>query len=214
MSAIERDNLSWIRELRSEGEVQQAALRDLRKFILRGLRRSLASRPMTDDSFFEDTAQESLLRIVEKLNHFEGRSRFLTWATSVAIRVATTELRRRRWKDVSLDGLVADGASLGQHAVSRDVEPDAYWERNSILEEVNTIIGRDLSEKQRMALLAELRGMPQVEIARHLGCSKNALYKVVHDARKNLRRCLISAGYEPASLIEAFSKRGHYDELV
>ncbi len=37
-----------------------------------------------------------------------GDSRFTTWAVTVAVRVAFTELRRAKWQDVSLDRLVED----------------------------------------------------------------------------------------------------------
>ena len=39
-------------------------------------------------------------------------------------------------------------------------------------------IRNGLTTKQRGALLAELQGMPQDEIARHLGSNRNALYKL------------------------------------
>ena len=44
----------------------------------------------------------------KKIDTFEGRSQFTTWAYKIAVRVALNELRRRRWRDVSLDGLEAD----------------------------------------------------------------------------------------------------------
>ena len=56
-------------------------------------------------------------------------------------------------------------------------------------------IEHDLTEKQRTALLAELKGMPQDEIARQLGSNRNAIYKLTHDARKKLRAALEAAGY-------------------
>ena len=49
------------------------------------------------------------------------------------------------------------------------------------------IIRSELTEKQRTALLAELKGMPQDEIAKHLGSNRNALYKLTHDARRRLK---------------------------
>ena len=63
------------------------------------------------------------------------------------------------------------------------------------------LIENTLTNRQRTALLAELKGMPQVEIARQLGCNLNALYKLTHDARKKLKSGLESAGYAADELL-------------
>ena len=74
--------------------------------LLRNLRRGLSGRPRADDSFLEDCAQESLLRVLDKIDQFDSRSQFVTWATAIATRVALGQLRRSRWKDVSISDLV------------------------------------------------------------------------------------------------------------
>lgn len=43
--------------------------------------------------------QETLLRVLDQLDTFEGRSLFTTWVHKIAIRIALTELRRKRWRD-------------------------------------------------------------------------------------------------------------------
>ncbi|NIR25616.1 MAG: RNA polymerase sigma factor, partial [Gammaproteobacteria bacterium] len=47
-----------------------------------------------------------LLRALDHLHTFEGRSKFTTWVHKIAVRVALTELRRKRWEDVSLDEIL------------------------------------------------------------------------------------------------------------
>jgi RNA polymerase sigma-70 factor (ECF subfamily) len=206
MDRTGRDNDKWLLELRGGGADQQAALAVLRESLLRGLRRGLSSPASNDDSFLEDAVQESLLRILDRLSQFEGRSRFLTWAVSISIRVALGELRRRRWQDVSLDELTAD-STAGLHRVSLDGQPrpDKQWERSALLETMQALIDSELTEKQRAALIAELKGMPQEEIARHLGSNRNAVYKLTHDARKRLKQALEAAGYDAADVQSAFA---------
>ena len=89
---MDRDNETWLAHLGGTGPDQQAALSDLREALLRGLRRALSHRAGAGDEFLEDVVQDALVRILERLPQFEGRSRFLTWAMSVAIRVAMSEL--------------------------------------------------------------------------------------------------------------------------
>ena len=192
---MSRDNAAWVASLNSDGPEQQAALADLRSALLGGLHRALSNHVRPDDAFLEDTVQDALVRILDRLSQFEGRSRFLTWAMSIAIRVAMSELRRRRWKDISLDDVMSDSDFTPERAVDDTRGPQTAAEQNAILSKMHELIQNDLTEKQRTALLAELKGMPQDEIARHLGSNRNAVYKLTHDARKRLRRGLETAGY-------------------
>jgi RNA polymerase sigma-70 factor (ECF subfamily) len=202
---MDRDNQTWLAHLGGMGPDQQAALSDLRKALLRGLRRALSHRASAGDEFLEDVVQDSLVRILKRLPQFEGRSRFLTWALSVAIRVAMSELRRRRWKDISLEDAIAGADLAAQRAIDNEPGPDARWEREAILGAMHDLIQNGLTVKQRDALLAELRGMPHDEIARHLGSNRNALYKLTHDARKRLKRGLEAAGFTAEDIGAAFA---------
>lgn len=105
------------------------------------------------------------------------------------------ELRRSRWKDVSLDDVMSEADFVPERAIDTGATPDAQLERQSLLAHMRRSIRENLTEKQRTALLAELKGMPQSEIARHLGSNLNAVYKLTHDARKKLRAELEAAGY-------------------
>jgi RNA polymerase sigma factor (sigma-70 family) len=200
---MDRDNATWQRHLRSDGADQQSALSDLRETLLRGLRRALSNRRFTDESLLEDAVQDSLVRILDRLDQFEGRSRFLTWATTIAVHVAMGELRRRRWKDVSLDEVLADSDFTPRQAVAAGLPPDAQSERAALLETMHDLVEYDLTAKQRTALLAELKGMPLDELARQLGSNRNAVYKLTHDARRKLKAGLETAGFTAADLAAA-----------
>jgi RNA polymerase sigma-70 factor (ECF subfamily) len=203
---MDRDNETWLAHLGGAGPDQQAALSDLRPALLRGLQRALSRRAGVDDGFLEDVVQDALVRILEKLPQFEGRSRFVTWAMSVAIRAAMSELRRRRWKDVSLDEVVADADLAAGRVVVDGPGPLARSEREAILAAMHEVIRNGLTTKQREALLAEMQGMPLDEIARQLGSNRNALYKLTHDARKRLRQGLEAAGFTAEDIGAAFAE--------
>ena len=47
--------------------------------------------------------QEALLKVLDRLDTFEGRGRFVSWAMAIAVRVALTAIRKKRWQGVSLD---------------------------------------------------------------------------------------------------------------
>lgn len=201
----ERTNDEWLADL--QGPEQGQALADLRSFLVRGLRYSLASRSDVDENIIEDFVQDALLRILKALDTFRGESKFTTWAQKIAVRVAFSELRRRRWQDISLDGLV-EGQGLDfvpDMLVDQSAGPDAQATQQIFLETLQRLIATELTEKQRQALVAvRIHGMPLEEVARRMGTNRNALYKLLHDARQRLKRKLEDEGLSPEEVLAAF----------
>ena len=207
----ERNNQEWIADLTSSGNARERALRDLRTILTRGLGYSLRGwnrRSRGDvNALVEDICQEALVRILANLDTFEGRSRFTTWAQKVAVRLALTELRRRRWKDVSLDE-VAEKASGAREMVSAGDSPSAAAERSDLVAFVNRIMVEELTEKQRAVITAlATHGMPLEEVARRLGSNRNAVYKLVHDGRVRLKRRLEREGMTPDDILDSVAER-------
>ena len=182
-----RRNEEWLGQLRAGDE---GALEELRALLQRGLRSTLSRRPGAHDADVEDLTQDGLLRVLERLDSFRGDSRFETWAMSVAVRQALTKLRRRHWKDVSLDAL-----QLPPRPGPGADEPDARAERGDLLEALRMAIDTSLTDRQRTVILAELRGVSSAHLVEQLGTNPNALYKLYHDARKKLRQALLDRGF-------------------
>ena len=198
----ERTNEVWLQALRGTAADDETAVAELREVLRHGLRRALTGRAGADDGFIEDMAQEGVLKVLGGLATFRGDSRFTTWAITVAVRVAFTELRRARWRDVSLDRLVeATPARLPAAPPADGSSQDA---QQAILAQMRRVIETDLTVRQRLALVAELRGVPQAEIAAQMGLTRNALYKLTHDARQNLKRGLEAAGVSGDEVRETF----------
>ncbi|HZW36240.1 MAG TPA: sigma-70 family RNA polymerase sigma factor [Candidatus Deferrimicrobiaceae bacterium] len=187
-------DIDWPRSLAPDSPDREAALRELRLFLLKGVRAGLSRRPGTGDDFLEDVVQTAMVRILDHLDRFEGRSAFTTWATAIALRVAFTELRRKHWNNVSLDELREKGAFLREEADSGP-DPHESAARRSLITLLHQLIRSKLSPRQRDMLEAELNGMPHDEIAVQMRLTRNAVYKLGHDARRALRRALEAAGY-------------------
>ena len=192
---------------------REAALADLRATILAGLPYALANWLSAADPQFdalaEDVTQETLMRVLDRLDTFEGRSQFTTWVHKIAVRVALTELRRRRWKDVSLDELLegAEGDAASREMPDSAPDPERFAEQADVLARVQRILMEELTEKQRQAMLAlGVRGVPMEEVARRMGLERNALYKLMHDARLRLKRRLLRNGLSPADVLAVFER--------
>jgi RNA polymerase sigma-70 factor (ECF subfamily) len=201
----ERTNAEWLTALRGPG--RDEALNDLRAFLVRGLRYALASRSDVDEASIEDFVQDALLKILGALDTFRGEARFTTWAQKIAVRVAFTEMRRRRWQDVSLDGMVEAGDLdfVPDALVDRSAGPDQQASQRFFLDTLKRLIATELTEKQRQALVAvRIQGMPLEEVARRMGTNRNALYKLLHDARQRLKRKMDAEGLPPEDVLAAF----------
>jgi RNA polymerase sigma-70 factor (ECF subfamily) len=204
-----RTNEEWLRDLRDGGSRQADALEELREKILRTLRAYLAHSAESKE-IAEDCAQDALLMIQGKLGTFRGESRFTTWATMVAIRIVLGELRRRRWKEVSLDQS-RTGNDLPAWPIedAKSLDPEKALQQNEAWRILKSIIENELTSRQRFVLVANVfQGMPLDLVAGKLGTNRDNVYKVIHDARKKLRKSLVERGLSQEEILRIFEVRG------
>jgi RNA polymerase sigma-70 factor (ECF subfamily) len=199
----DRTNQEWLDALREPGQKQ--ALDDLRTLLLRGLRSAL---PDVPEESREDFVQEALLKILDSLDSFRGESRFTTWAYKIAIHVAFTELRRRRWRNISLQDLVTqydEGDFTPAILSDPEPSPERRVTQQMMLDLVRQLIDEELTDLQRQAMVAAVfGGMPLQEVARRMGTNRNALYKLLYDARKRLQKRLLARGMSVGDVMETF----------
>ena len=197
-----RTNSEWLTALRNEDAMSRDAIEDLRAYLHRALRKILRQHEYLNDHDFADFTQDALVKLVEYLPTFRGDSAFTTWATSVATRVAFTELRKRSVREKGQETF----ERVKEHAAAAPSPEILVFNRN-MQQALNDAIQKVLTERQKIPVLAELRGIPTIEIARQLGTNQNALYKLVHDSRKKLRAALTAAGFT-SELIHDYAEGG------
>ena len=103
MSLVEKDD--WVERLNSTGDARDEAIVELRRILLRGLTATVRNR-YGNKIQAEDVVQDALIKILDKIDSFEGRSKFTTWAMTIAVRIAISEMRRKHFQDVSMDSLL------------------------------------------------------------------------------------------------------------
>jgi RNA polymerase sigma-70 factor (ECF subfamily) len=201
----ERTNEQWLAELR--GPNPDEALADLYDLLVSGLRAALGGRADGVDANIGDFAQEALIKIMGNLDSFRGESRFTTWANKIAMNVALTELKRRRWRDVSLQDLLDRRTATGRGLSDPQLTPEQLAYQDMVLTNLRRMIDEELTDRQREAVVAViLEGMPISEVARRMGTNQNALYKLLHDARKKLKQRMEAAGLSPQDVLAAFEE--------
>jgi RNA polymerase sigma-70 factor (ECF subfamily) len=209
-----RTNEAWLSDLRAEGDRKTAAIEDLRAVIQKGLPYALSrwlspSLPQFN-ALVEEVTQETLLRVLDQMDTFEGRSQFTTWVHKIAVRIALTELRRKRWRDTSLDELTENEDIPPPKGLLADLQasPETSAERADMLAHVRRIIDEDLTDRQRKALtMLAIQDLPMDEAARKLRTNRNALYKLLHDARLRLKTRLTMEDISAHEILALFEEK-------
>ena len=180
----------WAGALR--GPAPDEALRRLRPVLLARARATLRRvAPSLPASVADDCAQEALLTVYRRADQCRSNGAFLAWAGRVAERAALTEARRTRF------AVPVEHAPPAQASADPDV---VFADRDAL--RVTVRAAGALTERQREALRAvAVEGLSGRPAADRLGCTPNALYKAVHDARQALRRALAVRGLEAADLL-------------
>jgi RNA polymerase sigma-70 factor (ECF subfamily) len=211
-----RTNEEWLAALTAQPEDAQAeAWNDLGNFLLRTalvyltLQRSeLAGwgREAIED-LAEDLAQEALIEIRTRLDQFKGKSKFTTWAYQFVVFRAASELRRHRYRNISFEQLQEEGVFVLPAAPEgrESVDPEQTAERRYYIRLLREIIESELNERQRAAIVGVyLQGCAMDEVAGALETSRNALYKLIHDARKRIVARLRARQLTQGDILAAF----------
>ena len=212
---MQRENQAWLEDLRAGEQQQERALSDLRDILLRILPNALARWLSPDsghfDAFLEDVIQETLLRVLDRLDTFAGRSKFTTWVYTIAIRIALNELRLRKWREVSLD-LLEEGqepeSMTSERFAAAVVNPELALEQKDAMQLIQLFMHQELSERQRSVMMAvNVQGLPMDVVAERMNSNRNAIYKMMHDARLKLKRRLEREGLPPKELLKMFGNQ-------
>jgi RNA polymerase sigma-70 factor (ECF subfamily) len=83
--------------------------------------------------------------------------------------------------------------------------PEKQTVQTTVLETLRRAIDEELTDKQRQALVSlKVQGMPLAEVARRMDSNRNAMYKLVYDARQKLKQVLLDKGLSPEEIMAAF----------
>jgi len=217
--SVDRSNQEWLHDLSSSGVSQSAAIEELGSALLRAALYTFQKQlgnlaqfsQLEIQQLAEDCAQEAVLSILKHLPEFRGESRFLTWAYKFAVNISLTAARREQWKGKSLDDLedfpVYNQKPMRENPLKSDPELAAM--SGEIWNVLRTIIRDELTEKQKLVLKwMVFDEVPMDVVVQHLGTNRNAVYKLLHDARARLKKSLLAQGLRVDESIDLFSAQG------
>jgi RNA polymerase sigma-70 factor, ECF subfamily len=158
---------------------------------------------LRDDAEAEDVMQDAYVRAYQHLASFEGRAKFSTWLTRIAVHEALARSRKRS-RLQSLDVSEDSNGEVMKTVTSTDRTPEqrAYdRELGGVLEKAILV----LSENHRMVfMLRDVEGMSTEETAECLNLTQENVKVRLHRAHAALRKQIYAAVGENAARCFAF----------
>jgi RNA polymerase sigma-70 factor (ECF subfamily) len=197
---IDPVSAGWLSALTGIGAEREAALARLHELLVRialGEVRRRAPRlpiagPELDDLAYQ-AAADALLAITAKIGQFRGESRFTTWAYKFVIFEVSAKIGQHFWRhpDVRLD------AEDWQRLPDRfGFDPAGESEWRELLAALRRAVDEELTPRQREVFVAiVVNEVPLDALVAKLGSNRNAIYKMMFDARRKLRAALAANGY-------------------
>jgi RNA polymerase sigma-70 factor, ECF subfamily len=196
----DRESQQWVEQLQPGHPRRAEVVAKLRGVLLRVANHELSRRrgqlrsisgPEFDD-LAHQAADDALMNVLAKLDEFRGLSRFTTWAYMFVMLEVSSKVARHTWR---------------RHPPSREVLeferiPDSQAphasNRLQMKEQFKALAAAigELTERQREVFVAiALNDVPIDVLAVRLGSNRNAIYKNLFDARRNLRASMAAAGH-------------------
>jgi RNA polymerase sigma-70 factor (ECF subfamily) len=198
---LDEESAGWLQRLTADdGGQRQAAERELHgrlvRIALAEVGRRSARTPVTGpelDDLAHQAAGDAMLAILVKLEDFRGESRFMTWAYRFVILEVSAKLGRHYWRNPPEALDTADWERLPDRL---GMDPEQHTVAAGVLAEVRRVVEDELTAHQRRIFTAiVVDGIPLDALAARLDMRRNAIYKVIFDARSKIRRALVAKGY-------------------
>ena len=197
---VAAENAAWISGLSCGDARGDQTRRKLFDFLLRVARvearwrcpKSVLTGPELDD-LAHQAAADAMLVIVEKINTFRGDCRFTTWAYRFAALIVGSKISRHPWHRHNRPFHAEDW--LDSAAWSGD-QPEVDFEAREMVAVIHRVVAIDLTPHQREVLIASIADETSADdLAQRLGSNRNAIYKVLFDARQKVKLALRAEGF-------------------
>jgi RNA polymerase sigma-70 factor (ECF subfamily) len=197
---LDPESAGWLSALTGTGAERETALARLHELLVRIAHAEVRRRgpqpqitgPELDDLAYQ-AAADALVAITAKIGQFRGESRFTTWAYKFVVFEVSAKIGRHFWRrpNVPLD---AGGWERLPDRFGLDPAEQSEW--RDLLAALRRAVDEELTERQREVFVAiVVNGVPLDALAARLGSNRNAIYKMMFDARRKLRAALAANGY-------------------
>jgi RNA polymerase sigma-70 factor (ECF subfamily) len=154
---------------------------------------NLAYQVVGDRELAEDIGQETFLRAYKSASRYRQISKFSTWLYTIALNLCRNELRRRKFKVYSLEGMAErdEGDKLRIDIADERAKPDRDMERKEIGRLVRKAVDM-LPEKFRTPLvLRDIQELAYEEISQILDLPEGTVKSRINRGRLRVKEILM-----------------------
>lgn len=197
---MDADSARWVRSLAAGSPSRETATDELHRLLLRAARAEAARRSGYNgvagvelEDLATQAASDAVLSILRRIDSFRGESRFTTWAYKFVIFEVSSKFARHAWRR---EGVHPDPEQWEQLPDALGVAPAESAEARELLQAVRQGVEQALTQHQRRVFVAiVVDATPLDALVEQLGTNRNAIYKVMFDARRKLRTHLDEQGF-------------------
>lgn len=204
-----RENQQWVAELTGDYglDIQRRAHEDLANYLhvvaynyIEKRRNNTSKLTVYSNEEITCLAQDSVQNLLERfaknnfalLGKYSERGSFTSWAAQVLCNQIASELRKPAWRRQELLS-----ESQEQKTPSADQSMPERAAIQSYVHEVIESCLQQLPERHQAALVrCVIEGEPATAVAEELDTTPNAVYMLVHRAKREMRKQLTSAGLD------------------
>ena len=138
----------------------------------------------------EDTAQETLIKTVQELSHFDSPEALAVWLYKVARSRCLMSRRRSKFapkQNLSLDNLLPDRSQLEALTASREGGPEQQLLRAENRDELQRAVLKIPPDYRMVLVLHDMEELSTQEVARITGLREGTVRVRLHRARVFLR---------------------------
>src|SRR5436853_6453462 len=137
----------------------------------------------------EDVVQDAFLKAYQKLDQFQGNSKFYTWVVRIAVNEALMKLRKRKGdKTVSMDQEVeTEEGAMPRDFADWSPNPEQQYKQSELNEILTKTIQGLPAGFRTVFVLRDVEGLSTEETAQTLGLSIPAVKSRLLRARLQLR---------------------------
>ncbi len=146
---------------------------------------SLALKLMKRPEDAEEMAQDTFIKAYQKINTYEGKSKFSTWLYSITYNACISELRKRRIEFSSIDDRqISDQDEMKMHDYYRETKKEDQEKY------LNLALGKLPEDDQVLVTLYYYEGQSMDEISVITGLTVSNIKVKIHRARKKMYELL------------------------
>jgi RNA polymerase sigma-70 factor (ECF subfamily) len=146
---------------------------------------NIAFRILCDEDEAKDAVQEGFIKIWQRINDFDGNSKFSTWMYRIVTNKAIDRLR-----SINRENLISIDSVIEKYGIQSEEDPGRNMD-NREMGRLIQVISEDLPEKQRLVfIMRDLQGMDSADVQEILGLSETAVKSNLYHGRQAVKQKL------------------------